>query len=503
MPSGQPLPSSESSTGPQANRPGFLALVSSAPWINRSQRDDAFARQHQQDRVGVRLQWLFITGGLVAFTTTTSATEIALAPALVYSFIRLNNTWRTYASCLLQPALCLSIAFAFWGALSLLWSPDAAHGLDELAMARVLGIWVILWPLIEYRRWFIGALCVGFLVGNTIQLLHAVGVALDLPVIQWNRHLGRNSGWWDPVVGGTLLTGALGLHLPAALMGSGRWRVMGVAGCVVTGMGILATGTRGAWIASAALVFIALIVAGAHELRHRWSGPRTLWAGLVVIVLTLALGWLVAGNQVQSRFSEAREELTRASEGDYDTFTGARLMMGRWGVDAFRREPIAGVGLGGYAASVRAQLETEGQDPDAQPVHDHAHNTLIQIGATTGIVGVLLALGVLVISLTSGFRVAPGERFASYDSGPAFALVGLSLAGGFDVIHLNSQTGALLGVLIVLCAGARPALRTGDPMTCPVSDIRLDDRHQGLLDDVVPPRDLDDDPRAVEEHRPA
>ncbi len=469
MPSGQPLPSSESSTGPQANRPGFLARLARAPWINRSQRDDAFARQHQQDRVGVRLQWLFITGGLIALTMTTSATEIALAPALVYTFIRLNNTWRAYASCLLQPALWLSIAFTLWGALSLLWSPDVTHGLDELAMARVLGVWVILWPLIEYRRWFIGALCVGFLIGNTIQLLHALGVALDVPLIQWNRHLGRNSGWWDPVVGGTLLTGALGLHLPAALRGSGRWRVMGVTGCVITGMGVLATGTRGAWIASAALVFIALIVAGAHELRRRRFGASTLWGGLIVIVLTLALGWLVAGNLVQSRFSEARQELARASEGDYDTFTGARLMMGRWGVDALRRDPIQGVGLGGYAASVRAQLQRDGKDPDAHPVHDHAHNTLIQIGATTGVVGVLLALGVLIVSLTSGLKGAPGERFASYDSGPAFALLGLFLAGGFDVVHLNSQTGALLGVLIVLCASARPALRPGDPMTCPVS----------------------------------
>lgn len=439
------------------------------PWISGSQRDGAFALQHQRDLFGVRLQWLFITGGLVAFTMTTSATEIALAPAAVYSLIRLNNTWRTYASCLLQPALWLSVAFTLWGALSLLWTPDVGHGLDELAMARVLGLWIILWPLLEYRRWFIGALCVGFLAGNTIQLLHALGVALDVHAIRWDRHLGRNSGWWDPVVGGTLLTGALGLHLPAALMGSGRWRVAGVTGCVVTGMGILATGTRGAWIASAALVLIALVIAGAHELRRRRFGAKALWGGLVVIALTLTLGWLVAGSTVQSRFNEAREELTRASEGDYDTFTGARLLMGRWGVDAMRRHPVHGVGLGGYATSVRTRLETDGEDPGAFAVHDHAHNTLIQIGATTGLVGVLLALGVFLFSLACGFKGAVGERFASYDSGPVFALLGLFLAGGFDAVHLNSQTGALMGVLIVLCAGARPALQSGDPMTRPAS----------------------------------
>lgn len=446
-----------------------MSTLVACPWIDPAKRDRAFALQHERDLIGVRLQWVFITAGLVVFTTSTSATEIALAPAAVYSVIRLNNTWRTYISCLLQPALWLSVALALWSALSLSWTPNVRHGLDELAMARVLGLWIILWPMIEYRRWFIGALCVGFALGNAVQLLHVVGTALDLPLLQWNRHLGRNSGWWDPVVGGTLLTGALGLHLPAALMGSGRWRAVGVAGCVITGMGILATGTRGAWIASAALTLIALGIAGAHELRRRRFGARTLWGGLVVIALTLTLGWLVAGGTVKSRFSEARGELTRASSGDYDTFTGARLLMGRWGVDAIRQHPIRGVGLGGYRASVRAQLERDGKDPDTLSVHDHAHNTLIQIGATTGLVGVLLALGVFGVSLASGFKGTTGERFASYDSGPAFALLGLFLAGGFDVVHLNSQTGALLGALIVLCAAARPAPKKGDPLSRPAA----------------------------------
>ncbi len=467
MPSGQHRTSSESSSEAQADRAGFFSNLARAPWIDPRQRDDAFARQHQRDLIGVRLHWLFLTGGLIAFTTTTSATEIALAPALAYTLIRLNNTWRCYRSCLLQPALILSVALVAWSALSLLWTPNVAHGLDELAMARVLAIWLILWPLIEYRRWFIGALCVGFLIGNAIQFLHALGVALDIPAIRWDRHLGRNSGWWDPVVAGTLLTGALGLHLPAALMGSGKWRLMGAGGCVITGVGIIATGSRGAWIAAAGLVVIALCVAGVHAIRHRWSSPKTLSAGLLVIVLTLALGWLVAGSTVQSRFNEARDELTRAVEGDYDSFTGARLLMGRWGIDAIKRKPITGVGVGGYASAVRAQLEREGSDPDSISVHDHAHNTLIQIGATTGAVGLVLALGVFGVSLASGFVRAPGERFGSYDAGPAFALIGLFLAGGFDVVHLNSQTGALLGLLIVLCASARPALRPGDPFSHP------------------------------------
>ncbi len=61
----------------------------------------------------------------------------------------------------------------------------------------------------------------------------------------FDRLPGRNSGWWQPVVGGTMLTAGVGLHLPAALTGRGKWRLIGVFGLVASISGVAATGLAG------------------------------------------------------------------------------------------------------------------------------------------------------------------------------------------------------------------------------------------------------------------
>ena len=52
-------------------------------------------------------------------------------------------------------------------------------------------------------------------------------------------------------------------------------------------------------------------------------------------------------------------------------------------------------------------------------------------------------------------ELRPGD-IGSYAAGPAFAIAGLMLAGVFDPVHLNSQTGALLFTLMALCLESRP-----------------------------------------------
>ena len=44
----------------------------------------------------------------------------------------------------------------------------------------------------------------------------------------------------------------------------------------------------------------------------------------------------------------------------------------------------------------------------------------------------------------------------SYAAGPAFALLGLLLAGLFDPVQLNAQTAALMATLMGLCLVSRP-----------------------------------------------
>ena len=59
-------------------------------------------------------------------------------------------------------------------------------------------------------------------------------------------------------MGGSVLVAGLGLHLPAAIMGRGWGRTLASGGAMVTALGILGTGTRGAWIAGLLLVMLVL-----------------------------------------------------------------------------------------------------------------------------------------------------------------------------------------------------------------------------------------------------
>jgi O-antigen ligase len=360
---------------------------------------------------------------------------------------------------------------------TLAWSPEVKQGLREVGANRWVWAIVLLWPVMMHRTLLIAALAAGFLCGNMSQLLHAVGQAWSIEWLVWPRLEDRNSGWWDPVVGGTLLVGALGLHLPAAAMGRGLARALGLAGTVVTLLAIVATGTRGAWIAAAGLVVIVAGVAVAMRLRAssrlsiersgrsertegvtRGSSVAKIGTAALVILIAGVVGWVAVGDSALRRIAEARQEVSRAQEGDYETYTGARLLMAQWAARAVREQPM-GVGAGGYRAWVHERMRERGAEQLVPYVHGHAHNALLHIGATVGVVGLVLAGMVMLAGLWGGFsHLGPGG-LGSYSAGPGFALVGLVLVSMFDVVHLNAQTGALLAGLLGLCLVSRPVER--------------------------------------------
>jgi O-antigen ligase len=276
----------------------------------------------------------------------------------------------------------------------------------------------------------------------------------------WNRLPGRNSGWWDPVVGGSLLTAALGLHLPAAMWGRGAWSVLGFAGAGATVLGLIATGTRGAWIASAGLVAVALIV-GAWRVRPRRLLVKPLLGISAMALLSALLAWAAFGEEIRERFDAGRREVVAAIERkEFRSDTGARLLMAWWAVEAIESHPVTGVGLGGFEAWSRAHVEAQGIDPATRRFHGHAHNALLHAGATLGVPGLLLAAAFALLAIRGAAVRQAGDGPPGYADGPCFALVGLLLVSAFDTIQVNSHTAALLGVLMVFAVERRPAPRT-------------------------------------------
>ena len=340
---------------------------------------------------------------------------------------------------------------------------DRWQGFDEWAAVRHALLIPALWVVRDHRAWLIGALAVGFGLGHLTQVGHAVGVWGDVAWLRWPRLPDRNSGWWDPVVGGSLATAAVGLHLPALLWGRGRWRIVGGAGVLAALAGVVATGTRGAWIASAGLVGIVLVVAVMVALRR--GGWRRVWAPVVVAVVGAGVGAVVAGPTVLERGERAVGEVRRVlEEGDFASDTGRRLLMWQESWRAVSDHPVRGVGEGGLVPWAMRDVGAQGIDPGL--LLPHAHGMWAQVLATTGAVGGVLWVGLIVLALRVGWggaARADGVRGASFEAAyataPAWALVGLLLAGVFDSVHLNSQTSMLLWALVGLCATGAGSLR--------------------------------------------
>ncbi|MFM9995345.1 MAG: O-antigen ligase family protein [Phycisphaerales bacterium] len=447
---------------------------------NHERLAEAFDYQYRHDAIGHKLH---VGAGLfLCFFAGWPITwlEVLAGPVYFYGLIRVLNTWRVWAVFWTRALILLIVLWAAWQALTLAWSPNPSEGLNDLGKLRFLAAAWLLWPVMDRRPWLIAALAAGFLCGNAAQLADALAANLGVTWFDWRRPADRHSGWWDPAVAGSLLVGALGLHLPAAFMGGGRTRVMAIAAACVTAAGLLATGTRSGWVAAAALTAITAGVAGVRAVRggaHRGLTRRA-WivapCALGAIVGAAALVWPFVGAGVSRRIDEARGEVSRAwSGGDYSTFTGQRILMAKLAIAATAENPVRGVGAGGYRVwtTQRRRAAPVGESPQAlaRPF-PHAHNSLLHAAATSGIAGAILSALVMLVALRGALareQLAPAG-LGSYAAGPGFALLGLALVSAFDTLYVNAQTAALLGILFSMSLLPPPRL----PGTAPASPPR-------------------------------
>lgn len=419
------------------------------------QRD--LERVERTDLRGQRLHLLFGMVSCALLAAPTSLVEFAIIPVGIFWIIRWPWMWPAARWSFTTPVFLAALAFAAWQAVSLSWSGNPRIGIEEFGAARFAWGLVMLYPVLNRGRGFVLALALGFLMGNLSQVLHAAGRHWHIDWLTWPRRPDRNSGWWDPAVGGTLLVAALGLHLPAAFMGTGRARRIAGVMAVITLIAIFATGTRGAWIGGLALTGLTALVAIAR-IRPRRRAGLTLASAAGLVLIAAGSAWFSAGGTIRSRFEAGRAEVRSALvDGNYNSDTGARLAMAGWAWRLFIEHPVRGVGVGGYRPAVEDLLRRQGVDPASRALHDHAHNALLHALATTGLVGAGLFIVMLAAGLHGLIRTALREGIGTYTAGPLFAMTGLILMTPFDTFQVNSQTAALMWLFLGL--GAGPAAR--------------------------------------------
>lgn len=408
---------------------------------------------------------------------------------------RLPFVWRGLWDALRQPAVILLSLWCLWGWVLTArsgWSADALH---EMSFQRWAYAFVVLWAVMDNRKLLVVGLAVGFALAQLAQLGEFVGYRFGIDGLVWSHPpapdpAARISGWWhQPAIGGAMLVACLGLHLGPALFGRGRVRVIAVVASMATVAALLATGTRGAWVAAAGLVCAVLVLGlvaammnqralrGRHGARdadatdtaverskpHVHGVVRRL--AIIAGVLTLVGGAIFVVPQTRSRVgllvTEVRDVLTRD---DLDSDMGGRVLAAKAALDAIAKHPVAGVGPGGFHAHVQqyASEQAIGIAPHRLEKLKTAHNTLLHTAATQGLVGAVLLYAGLLCAVWGGLRPRTvhgvprlSEHLGTYAAAPAIALLGVVIAGAFESTPVNTSTGALSTVLIALCGWVR------------------------------------------------
>ncbi len=198
----------------------------------------------------------------------------------------------------------------------------------------------------------------------------------------------------------TLAVAALGEWLIRSGTGAGARRAFGAF--VLIALALLGTKTRSSWIA---------FVTGSAVILGRLR-PRLLLVGVVVVAIGVALGPQELRDRIASTFDPA-----------YETNAG-RISLWRSGAVVVREHPWTGVGLADHYALIERYRR-----PDATFHAGHFHNNLVQVAASTGLIGLAAYLGWML--LTAGLLL--GRLRHAGPQGAPRALVGLGIWIAFQV----------------------------------------------------------------------
>lgn len=349
-------------------------------------------------------------------------------------------------------ALGLFAALAFLSALSLIWGSSPYNGLrDILLTLTYLASFLLAYLLLREMgavRVFMGgvtvvsvSLCAYGLVqyffnfSELSSFLSRYGMGYELSDRVFSR-------FTNPNVFAGFLNIAIPLTLALVLVERRRAvKLLWGAALALQLLSLYLTQSRGGWLS---LIVIAVLLV--------FLVPRRVWRGswrilLVVLLLAVALSFL----------SALYDPLGGGENGGGESYSGAdveaaagslrgRLGIWRGGLEMFSDNLAGGVGAGSFGVAM------QGYQYRAY-YSSHAHNYLLERGAETGLLGLLIVAALSILVLLRIRRVfKPGLSGSARVYAVALwaVAVGFLLHNLFDFSWYNPLTGAVFW----LCAGA-------------------------------------------------
>ena len=325
----------------------------------------------------------------------------------------------------LPGSLLLVVGFTAWGTASMLWARDLeAYEIVTTTYAQLLLFVLLCWQVLGSER-ALRAIAVGFVAGCIGVVAGVWEAFLAGRAIADERYEGGTrfaAEGFDPNDMGVTL--AIGIPMAAylALAGGRRARVA-LAYVPLAWSAIMLSGSRAATV-TAAVAIAALLL----WLALRRRGGFAL--GLALVALGVALSWRFVPWETWARIFTLREQLAGGGT------VGDRHRIWRAALELFERDPLAGVGAGGFSSAVVPVLGTRVE----------AHSTLLTVAVELGVVGVVLYGGAFAAALREVLRWAADRR--------GFG-VALLVIRGFEYTTLNvrwddNAYGSILWLLLSL-----------------------------------------------------
>jgi O-antigen ligase len=367
----------------------------------------------------------------------------------------------------------LLLLFIAWQAITLLETNDLWAGIQQWGVLRYAAFALALYPLARPRGLLLLCLAAGFFIATLAQVALVLQpslaghLGLRLPSVE-----GRVGAWWPVVTMGEGLVAILAIHL-GALRHARSIPVAAVAsiGAASSLVGILITGTRGAWLAAAALCVIWACIFITTRARRGFGLLITAFVAIALLAtLTAALT-----PSIQTRITDARKEIARMIDrGEYQTNIGLRVKMAQWGWDAWKEHPWTGIGPGDFRGWVLAKSESA--TPNEQAAievfsasrHGHPHNALLGVAVSSGIPAAVLLVALTatggIIAARRGTRQADGSTLVrAYAAGPAWIILAMTLLWPFDVVTQSVQPATIFMLGLALAPGWLPSMPGDEP----------------------------------------
>lgn len=279
----------------------------------------------------------------------------------------------------LPGTLLMMVGFSAWGAISVLWARDQDLLVTWTMTSAQLVIFLLLcWQVLDSEH-AVSAVLTGFVAG-------CVGAVVGV----WQAFLSGQTVGDQTYEGGTRyaadgfdpndmgVTAAIGIPMAAflALTGGRRASYLALAYLPLAGSAIVLSGSRGATVTALVATLGVLL----------WLARRRRLAFALVVAFLgagLALAWAVVPWDTWARIFTLREIFAGGNT------VGDRTQVWRAGLGVFARNPVVGVGAGGFSEAIIPALG----------FRLVAHNTLLSVAVDLGIIGLLLYGGAFAMAL--------------------------------------------------------------------------------------------------------